>query len=630
MNLGIFCRQAPLLPHVAWPVEPLEDESLAGLLLRSASHNAISRPSILTTDAGLPSHQRIGSIAASGHPLRGLADMLAVDAMWVEEHRHPILSTARGGNAKTVLFHGATIRRAHLEEGVRLFSSAALADSPHHREAWHIASLPVDVPTWTMLTDRCPHEDCGRTLGWTRTKGVAICEHCMGALTSAEGFPVPEDWRQWVAIAAGILSRDQVAQEAAIRKLPATLHMWDRGDIHELAWLLGLASDDEFETASVDPTVIQPARRLIAIGRGYELLSAWPASFASMVKSAIEADPAGGVVTTLVSRLRGAMKRSSTFGRAAQALSEALGTFHTNSFATTMGRAIGHYTTRGFSTATGISRSDIRSLRRAGLIKMLVLRDKRRTMALYPPSQVELVQTSTRSRQTLRTSARRLGIGVDAVLALISTGQLRPADDLITRHLQEEPQVDLASLDELVERLEDVLITPNATRTLTIRVAYRRLPGCEKPWPALIAAVLGKSIRLHRNATESLSLRDCRISHRDLTKLDRLARHDYSATVASPWISDHDAWERLNCGMRNLRHLVRTDMLESSGRLNGQTFLRSDVDRLASELICVPEIKARLAESGMWIEPHLAEHGLVPDHGGFLPRTLTEGKLGLV
>ena len=235
---------------------------------------------------------------------------------------------------------------------------------------------------------------------------------------------------------------------------------------------------------------------------------------------------------------------------------------------------------------------------------------------------------SAGARRSLREAAGHLGVGVDAVLALIATGELLAAKDAITLHLHDEPHVDAKSLADLASRLEHRLRPPSSNRTTSVRVALRRLAeGC-KPWPALIGAVLNGSIRLHRNGTKALSLRDCRIDRTDLTKLDRLASHDIKPEVASPWISDHDAWERLNCGMRNLRHLVRSNALESSGRFDGRTFLRTDVDRLAGELICVPEIAARLDGKGLWIEPHLASLGLVPDAGGFLPRASTEAMLG--
>lgn len=631
MTLGIFSTQTTPLPHVTWPVEPIPGESVAGHLVRSASHNAISRPSVLTVDAGLPPHQRIGSIAASSHSLSGLATMLAVDPEWLDRNRHPVLTTTRGGSAKTVIFHGATIRRAHLEENTRLFSPAALRESAHHREAWHIASLPLDLPTWTVLSEVCPHEGCGRSPGWSRTKGLAVCEHCLKPLTDADVHEVLEEEKQWVAIAAGVLSQDAAERQAALAQLPASLQGWDRGDIHELAWLLGVAGDRDFETASVEPGTIPPLRRLSAMARGYRLLSGWPASFKTMVESAIETDAVGTTIATLVSHLRRVMKRSSTFGRAAHALSNALGAFHTNSFATTIANSIGHYTTRGFGAATGLSRSDVRSLRRAGLIQVVVLRDLSRTMALYPPGEVEAVRASAGGRRSVRECARRLGIGADAVRSLVASGHLRRADDAITLHLHDDMHIDAASLDSLAMMLEGRLLTPASCITVTLRVALRRLPGTDKPWVALITAILEGRLTLHRNATASLSLRDCRIARRHLRRLEGLPSSSSAAIVGSPWISDHDSWERLNCGMRNLRHLVRNDLLESSGRVDGQTFLRTDVDRLANELICMPEIKARVADgrSVMWIDERLAGHGLAPDAGGFLPRAEAELAVGL-
>lgn len=627
MTSGIFSAMPAVLPHVCWPLETIEDESLVGHIARTARHNAIGKLSVLTTDAGLPPHQTVGSIAASPHSLAGLGRMVVADEAWMSSREHRCVTVSESSNKPIGRFHGAIVRRAHLEYSRRLFSPTALQASEHHREAWHLATIAVDIPTWTFLCDACP--SCQQTLGWRRTRGIAFCEHCGDSLAKAVPREVPVEWRQALSTASGLLSHRPDDQSAALARLPEILHPEDRGTLFELGWLLGMIGDEAYDLACVRPTSLPLERRAMAVARGFNFLAGWPGSLDKMLKETVDQDPTGVTTFAVVTRIRRTIKRASTFGRASEILGERLGKFYTNGCSTTIGKALGYYTATTFTNATGLSTEHIASLRREKILDAVILKERTRALALYPPSALEKVRASMAGRRSARDCAFTLGIGVDAVLMLFDMELLQRSSDPIINHIYRKPHADQTSLELLRASIERSLRQCSDCETMQLSTALRTLPPKAKPWGHLIQWLTDGKLRVFREFEGPLNLRKCRIAVDDLRLLHALPP---PTDIDGPdMISAADAMERLNCSYRNVQELRLKGALKTSGSLNGETFLREDVDHFADQFICVAEIRARLGVQNQYVrlDQLWSEARLVQDENGFFPRVIAEERLHL-
>lgn len=627
-----------VLPHVTWPCEPIEGiarESLVGLLFRTADWNAIRKPSVLLTDAGLPPHQRVGSIARTSAPLSDLATVMAVPEDWVAGRRHAHVGTSEPRSVARIDFGGAALREAHLDYRTRRYSPSALRESSHHREIWHVATIPLCIESGELLQDVCPDEACARPLVWTRTRGMSRCSHpsCNARLDGSAGTPVDPRHAPAAIACAALVHGSPGIHGPAIAALPEALRHENRGDLFELAWILGCLDDPDCASVVATPTALDPERRCAALARGHERLLAWPRCVEEMLRNGMGSDAEAASTPSVVKAIRRVIAREATFGRAAALLKQVLDGATGPAMMTAVGRIMGMVTTRGLSELAGIERSDIRRLRHAGLIEHVAFRDGQRTSALYHPDVGIRIREGNRRRIDARAAATRLGMSVDGIYDLVSAGLLEREDDPIIRFLWPHPHVTPDSMAALVERLERCIPIeePDGGR-ITLRMGLRACAGPDKPWSATVGSILAGDLEMTRRRGGRLDVRDCLMLPSSIVRLAklRMVRPDPTLGDRPEWISDADAWDRLGCGSLGLRHLVRSEQLSSSGRHDGATFLRSDVDALQARLVHTCELRARLGlfRQGL-VEKLLASEGLVPDRGGFLDRTATCRALGL-
>ena len=182
---AVFAGSPCALPHVTWPIEPHGDESLAGFIGRTADHNGLRDPSALLADAGLGRPKGFGRIARHAGDLEPLATLLAVQPAWVESHRHDACRDAHAKN--TIDFHGALLRKIHVDHSVRRVGPTAIRTLPYHREVWHIRTLAACTQTGELLLENCPEPGCGASLAWSGHKRLGRCSdpECPGGTATS-------------------------------------------------------------------------------------------------------------------------------------------------------------------------------------------------------------------------------------------------------------------------------------------------------------------------------------------------------------------------------------------------------------------------------------------------------------
>lgn len=624
----------PMLQHVQSPLAPVDPygsnrESMVGFLTRTSRENFLTNTKVLIQDGGLPIHQKACHLATTRHDVSGLAIRLKVDLDWVLSARHPPMG-ASTSRAMVNSFHSAHLRREHLFYEHRSFAPEALRSSPHHRDMWHISTLPCDTHTWEMLDHICPNAGCHHKLGWTKTKGIAVCEACRGALDSGTSSKVPAELHDGLTLAASLVTPDAALRRATLETLHESLRAENGGTLFELAWQLGVASHANCDHACTSPRMLTPGERLQVLSRGADLLRNWPASAERMLAQA--GREGGKDAMTLVVGLRAVLSKKKVIGRAVELLEPHVAAVRNNSFSTLLAGSTGHLTARQLEKASGVSRRDIKRLRDADLLDDISLHENvDREFALYSTQIAAKLSDARVSRMTPRELAGTIGISVDGAMGLLSRGIVaQDANPLLTQ-LSSTILVDRSSAEGLVRRLEGRLESEVGIDAIPLRIALRLIRRPDKPWGELVQRVLEGDLRLIRN-TGPLALRECLVPEALLAQVAELnavedeTPQDWLATH----VSDPDAWERMNCGMQHLRVMTKAGTFASTGRLDGLTFPRESIDAIAREKICSTEIRMRRPDLRhvftRFIDKAIGQTG---DAASFYPRDVAERALGI-
>ncbi|MGY4330234.1 transposase [Bradyrhizobium sp. LB7.2] len=155
------------------PVEPHVDESLAGFVARATARNHLRRPLGELRELGI-TKAKLGSLCNRSPSLApriaawaGVKDVDAIKRMFSRS-----LDERKGW----VDFHGEPLRAMYRQPGVRRIAPATLKKKGFIKAVWGLLPLSFDPVSKEKLIDACP--ECKRSLGWTRTYGVAFCDYC--------------------------------------------------------------------------------------------------------------------------------------------------------------------------------------------------------------------------------------------------------------------------------------------------------------------------------------------------------------------------------------------------------------------------------------------------------------------
>ncbi len=630
----VFGGSTPLLPHVTWPVVPYDDESLAGFVARTCANNGLRNPSVLIADAGIRLTKGFGRLARTSRDLSALGTLLAVDPSWVENRRHPMPDARRGARGQWVEFHGAILRRAHLFYSSPRVAPSAILEGRYHREIWHVYTLAACGKTGELVVDSCEHPGCGKFLSWVGTEGVGSCSdpYCKGTIANASCKTIAEADRSGFALAAAIIDPCDVTHSTALAMLPTCLREENRGHLFELAWLLGCLDQPGGLDAIILPSKVSGSARNKVLARGADRLLAWPNCLTSILQDCVEGNNPDTSVARVVGVVQAIVRKPTTFGRAAALLSSVLKGISTNAFSAVVGRQLGLLTATEFSRAAGLKTSKMAVIQRSPYLPRVLFSEGGRDLALFSPDDATDVRRRIRDRLTAQVFGSAIGLGIDAVELLIAEETLSLADDPIIQALWPEPHLDRAIASRLRDEItQEIRPVPAPIGSIRLSAALHGCSAGDKPWPAIVQALLAGQLSLYSDTGKQLNIRSCLISPQDVRKLRALRLLRACPDNRSAWLREADAKERLSITGQRLRLLTAAGELCSSGCFSGLTYRRTEVNAIAAKWISTLELQAKLGlDRRRDLSKILAASGLVPNQHGLVPRPAARERLGFL
>lgn len=625
----IISGSAPVLDRVTWPLAPYDDESLAGFTARTCVYNGLWKPSVVLADAGINLQSRVGHLPRFSGNLSALALLLALDPQWIENRRHRNSDGKVNTSGSIVDFHGAALRRAHLDYSAQRVAPSKLRKVPYHREIWHVLTLAACAETGELLVGACQVPGCSKTFGWGGPRGIGHClnARCDGSVESLYTETLPLSWLPGLALAASLISTEEEDNDQALMTLPSALRCENRGDLFELAWLVGCLDHPEGAKMLMLPGGVAPKARCEVLARGADQLRDWPSSITALLRRSAEQDDDATNLRGVVRNLRAIVKKGKTLGRAAELLSLELRGANTAAFPSVLANRLGLLTATDFAQIAGLRTQRMASLQRSTHLPRILLYEGGRDIGLFSRVTAIDVRRRVDQRTPAQSFASKTGMGIDAVELLVGDNVLSLSDDPIIQAIWPLPHLQRGTAETLKERLLNKVKRNAPDGSVRLAVALRGyIPG-EKPWPAIIKSFLCGHINLYDGGAKVCNLRSCFISPTDVEVLLALPQPDAPHGIRSKWLSEMDARERLSVTGLTLRSLVKARKLFISSKFNGQTYRRSAINRLVRGYVSALELRQKLGIRDKELHQALAAVCLEVDEHGLVPRTFARERL---
>lgn len=614
------------LDHVTWPITPYQDESLPGYVARTCHHNGLWSTKTLTEDAGIRSSKGVGHLPRLSSGLGSLPTLLAVEETWLETRRH------LGDRGQRVNFHGAALRRVHFDYSTVSVVPTAMHERGYHREIWLISTISACSNTGELLASSCPHADCGQPINWLNSKGVAQCAN-QACDTWSLGCPVesvPDETRAGLALASNLVAPSAAANATAVVALPVALQKENRGDLFDLGWVLGCLDNDDGPRAVMSPKYLSALERAKTLARGAIRMTTWPDCLINLFGDCARQKEPGKAIMHSLKTIQTVVRKRATFGRVASILDEELPGITTGAFSAVIGKRIGLLTATEFSRVACLKTSQMAEVQRAGFFPRILLSGGERDIALFSPNDAQDTRNRVKGRVAAQSFASMTGLGIDAIEMLVADRRLHVHDDALVQLLWPEAHLEPSTANALRESLCAVIShdapPPGAVE---LSVALRGCATGEKPWPAIVNAVLARKIRLYYKGGRALDVRGCLVSPMDAKKIQGLRVSGRPDNVRSEWLCEADAREKLAVTGACLRALVDHGKLSSSGAFSGMTYLRCELDAHCAEYVSSLELRAKLGLGRRDLNATLQAVGLQADAHGFVHRGEARAKLGL-
>jgi len=477
---------------------PLPDESLDGFIARFAAQNRFDRAIDITRAVGA-THPQTPTVATRYFDRLGiLAAELGVPGQELQARSFPL--TDAGGLKRS--FFGVAIDRTHLEIRHRRFSPAGLMASNHHRASWHLRYFPFCEESWELLTDTC--QRCGTRQDWHHTLGLELCPRCCKDLRQGTRPTVPEELRASLAAASGLLHWDPVRRESSLALLPAEVSSGGSGDAYDLMIRLLPVIDNTLSRRKPRSLALDNAMPLInGVATAWEMLVGWPDSFDDFTSSLVASrrgrggDGNNGATLALINVARNSPHESTQLLRKLAARYDLSKTKASDRriYEAELARNIQQSDEMSLietANALSINTTEVTMLRRNGdLTPRFGVRGKR-TVPLFQRRDVEELRSLRKDRRDLSTTAQDLGSTCYAVDQLMDAGLLQRLTHRYFDLAYKEPQLSLASVGELIRRIEAKAVP--LENTVELRLAARAIGGRLKPWGAIVQALLDGTI----------------------------------------------------------------------------------------------------------------------------------------
>ncbi|GAA0732142.1 hypothetical protein [Sphingomonas japonica] len=495
------------LPQVRWPIVPVGGESLPSLLVRTAEENGHPDMGTILSFARLGTWNGIGITMRQEQSRAALAHVIDQPQAVVDERAHALTEPIAGMD--TIDFFGARVLASDVLYDRRRMGSTA-GNGVHHKAVWQMIHLPVDVDDGALIVDRC--QSCGTRLGWRTITSTSQCavyrtsgaDHDRTAFVSA-GYDCREPGAG-VNDQPRIIDGNRLDRVSLLGKLidprpevhgpvRAALHpdlrAQDRGIVFYLGLKLGRAVGLGGTGSRLRRGLAAPLDEAItALEIGSEIIAGWPDSVARLVAEKTGEDHE--LAMAAIAAVRRVCHGESAWPDHRALVTAAMPDIVNGHYQHVIRRiAPGIVDGKEASRIIGIRGSSMVRLIRAKAIVPRITRGTARTHGSFLLSDVEAIADAVKDSVEATQIVDETGITLHGVEQLICDGQLAHADSAAVLALFPNLRVTRASYEALLARIRAVSNDDAGPGDrLTLRLAVQRIGGREKPWAAIIAALV--------------------------------------------------------------------------------------------------------------------------------------------
>jgi hypothetical protein len=585
-------------------VEPYSDESLAGLIVRATARNfhrntlvALRSVDVMTNEPGSLC-SRSPALSRSIAKLVGSRNTDAIERMF----QPPI-----EGRSGWINFFGEPMRAFYRAANKRRVAPRALRKGDYVRAMWGLRPLSFDPLTKEQLIDACPQ--CGRELGWTLTYGVAFCDHCSRPERftrftwhypglDLRDFPQPVvevDDEETLDFVTGLIDPHPGRKEASRRLLPDIWSVLPNGDVFEVVMTFAgmlVAGDWDKRKAMI--------RRRSKSGEGWDKITP---EVLSVAGRAIIGGQAGiEEFGDILRRESGDKPREKRYGKMSEI--GPLGIVDPRLCETArqiLQRASESYITSRkdpdmmpllhLAGKYRVSRIGLSALAESRLIPTIAFDDLEKAPVLM--SDKALAPLVLQAKNAVSDTIAAPTIGIHRVyLEELERRKLivrvsGPALKLLTSDIYFTRE-SIESLGARLSKAATARVSPEAVR---LRVALRALKVVDVPWAAILAAIVDGRLEVFSLKPKG-PLGD-RLATVDLKALADLIDQEAksSPTLSPEWVGNAAAAEILGTNESAVWRLMQIGKLKRNQLAPVYApFRRLDVERLAREIIFIPEI----------------------------------------
>jgi hypothetical protein len=605
-----------------FPIEPYPDESLAGLIVRATARNhhrnplkALRTVDVVTTAPGSLC-SRSPDLAKSIARLVGSNDKKVIASMF-----HPAIE----GRPGWFDFFGEPVRNLYRNADVRSVAPGALAKRDYVRAMWGLRPFSFDPTSKEQLIDACPQ--CARPLGWTLTYGVSFCDHCSRPEKfmhftwhypglDLRDFPQPKvkvDDEEALDFVTGLIDPYPGRKEASRRLLPDMWAGLPNGEIFELVMTFAsMLNASEWDKKSL-------VRRRAKSGEGWERTTPEVLSIAG--RAVIGGQAGFEEFGDILRRKNEDTPRERKYGKTSEigplgivdpnlckaakvVLKEATDAYLTARKNTDMMPLL------HLSERYGVSRVNLRVLAESGLILTTRVEGLMKGPVLMSDAALAPLVRQARESISGTLAAPQIGIHRMYLGELERLGLLERVEGPVLKLLESAAYYTKASIEALRTKLAEKLVHHSSEKGARLKVALRSLKVSHVPWVAILVAVLEG-----RLAASSLKLSGSlgdRLVIDDLKALAEIVRKGAvpEPAPASEWVGTDTAAEILGTNEVAIYRLSKIGKLKRHDPSPMYCpFKRTEIERLAREVIFVPEIVqagqfGTYREASSWLRTH--------------------------
>ncbi|ABE40884.1 conserved hypothetical protein [Rhodopseudomonas palustris BisB5] len=586
------------------PVEPFADESLAGLIVRATARN-YHRNAVQTLRAIGVGHEPQSlctgtpALAAPVARLIGSADASSVARLF-----HPAIE----GRRNLLDFFGEPLRPFYRESERRRVAPSAMKNGAYIRAIWSLRPFSFDPVTKETLIDACPQ--CRRELRWRLTYGVAFCDYCcredrfMDMSWDYPGldlrdFPQPKvevEDEEALDFATGLIDPLAGRKEAARRLIPEMWAGLSNGDLFEVLMtfvsMMNVERWDEKKTLSrrvgrtadgwdkVTPQLIAVAGRAIIGGKsGFE-------RFGDLMRiegkdkprdrrygKRLQIGPLSLIDPNLTEKAKAILKAATERYFHARRDPDMVPLLH-------------------LSRKYRIERTALSRLADSRLIPTETCEDLKKAPVLMSDKALAPLIAERRNALSAGKVGTLIGIHRIHVADLHARGLLDKIDGPALKLLKSDAYYTRSSVDTLIRGTAGRKSGEAAVKAVRLRVALRTLKVTHVPWAAIVAAIVER--RLSVIALKAKGPLGDRLAVQDPADLARILDQETEAVERSEWLGNAVVAEILGTNEAAVWRLMQTGMLKQHACApRYQPFKRSEVDKLARDVVFTPEIVAR-------------------------------------